>query len=100
MPAQQRKEPPAIIVSLFPGRISNAFNTNNLTVAGMCRENVITNWSIELSGAMSEGGMLLLSMRWYPTLGQDAPAEPEGLPIARKRDGLCIDVADSKGSPT
>ena len=43
--------------------------------------------------------MLLLSMRWYPAPGQDAPAGPEGLPIARRRDGLCIVVADSEDVP-
>lgn len=40
--------------------------------------------------------MLLLSMRWYPAPGQDAPAGPEGLPIARRRGGLCVVVADSE----
>ena len=67
----------------------DAFDTANLTDASMYRGNVITNWSLDLSGAMSEGGMLLLSMRWYPAPEQDAPAGPEGLPIARRRDGLC-----------
>lgn len=43
--------------------------------------------------------MLLLSMRWYPAPGQDAPAGPEGLPIARRRDGLCVVVADSEDVP-
>lgn len=77
----------------------DAFDTANLTDASMYRGNVITNWSLDLSGAMSEGGMLLLSMRWYPAPGQDAPAGPEGLPIARRRDGLCIVVADSEDVP-
>ena len=77
----------------------NAFDTANLTDASMYRGNVITNWSLDLSGAMSEGGMLLLSMRWYPAPGQDAPAGPEGLPIARRRDGLCVVVADSEDVP-
>ena len=77
----------------------NAFDTANLTDASTYRGNVITNWSLDLSGAMSEGGMLLLSMRWYPAPGQDAPAGPEGLPIARRRDGLCIVVADSEDVP-
>ena len=78
---------------------TDAFDTANLTDASMYRGNVITNWSLDLSGAMSEGGMLLLSMRWYPAPGQDAPAGPEGLPIARRRDGLCIVVADSEDVP-
>lgn len=43
--------------------------------------------------------MLLLSMRWYPAPEQDAPAGPEGLPIARRRDGLCVVVADSEDVP-
>ena len=77
----------------------DAFETANLTDASMYRGNVITNWSLDLSGAMSEDGMLLLSMRWYPAPGQDAPAGPEGLPIARRRDGLCIVVADSEDVP-
>lgn len=77
----------------------NAFDTANLTDASTYRGNVITNWSLDLSGAMSEGGMLLLSMRWYPAPGQDAPAGPEGLPIARRRDGLCVVVADSEDVP-
>ena len=78
---------------------TDAFDTANLTDASMYRGNVITNWSLDLSGAMSEDGMLLLSMRWYPASGQDAPAGPEGLPIARRRDGLCIVVADSEDVP-
>ena len=77
----------------------DVFDTANLTDASTYRGNVITNWSLDLSGAMSEGGMLLLSMRWYPAPGQDAPAGPEGLPIARRRDGLCIVVADSEDVP-
>ena len=77
----------------------DAFDTANLTDASTYRGNVATNWSLDLSGAMSEGGMLLLSMRWYPAPGQDAPAGPEGLPIARRRDGLCIVVANSEDVP-
>ena len=77
----------------------DVFDTVNLTDASMYCGNVAANWSLDLSGAMSEGGMLLLSMRWYPAPGQDAPAGPEGLPIARRRDGLCIVVADSEDVP-
>ena len=54
---------------------------------------------LDLSGAMREGGMLLLSMRWSPATGLDAPAGPEGLPIALRRDGLCVVVADSEDMP-
>ena len=78
---------------------TDAFDTANLTDASLYRGNVVTNWSLDLSGAMREGGMLLLSMRWYPAPGQDAPAGPEGLPIARRRDGLCVVVADSDDVP-
>lgn len=77
----------------------DAFDTANLTDASVYRGNVVTNWSLDLSGAMREGGMLLLSMRWYPVPGQDAPAGPEGLHIARRRDGLCVVVADSEDVP-
>ncbi|WP_072500635.1 hypothetical protein [Olsenella phocaeensis] len=77
----------------------DVFDTANLTDASVYRGNIVTNWSLDLSGAMREGGMLLLSMRWYPAPGQDAPAEPEGLPIARRRDGLCVVVADSEDVP-
>ena len=77
----------------------DVFDTANLTDASMYRGSVVTNWSLDLSGAMSEDGMLLLSMRWYPAPGQDAPAGPEGLPIARRRDGPCIVVADSEDVP-
>lgn len=38
-------------------------------------------------------------MRWYPAPGQDAPTGPEGLPIARRHDGLCVVVADSNDVP-
>ena len=38
-------------------------------------------------------------MRWYPAPGQDAPAGPEGLPIAHRRDGLCVVVADGEDVP-
>ena len=38
-------------------------------------------------------------MRWYPAPGQDAPAGPEGLPIAYRRDGLCVVVADGEDVP-
>ena len=78
---------------------TDAFDTANLTDASTYRGNVVTNWSLDLSGAMSEGGMLLLSMRWYPAPGQDAPAGPEGLPIAHRRDGLCVVVADGEDVP-
>ena len=78
---------------------TDAFDTANLTDASLYRGNVVTNWSLNLSDAMREGGMLLLSMRWYPTPGQDAPAGPEGLPIARRRDELCIVVTDSEDVP-
>ena len=75
---------------------TDTFDTANLTDASLYRGNVVTNWSLDPSGAMREGGMLLLFMRWYPVPGQDAPAGPEGLPIARRRDGLCVVVADSE----
>ena len=88
-----------IVKTYYQDGRTGAFDTANLTDASMYRGNVITNWSLDLSGAMSEGGMLLLSMRWYPAPGQDAPAGPEGLPIARRRDGLCIVVADSEDVP-
>ena len=78
---------------------TDAFDTANLTDASTYRGNVVTNWSLDLSGAMREGGMLLLSMRWYPAPGQDAPAGPEGLPIAHRRDGLCVVIADSEDVP-
>jgi hypothetical protein len=71
----------------------------DLADASMYRGNVVTNWSLDLSGAMREGGMLLLSMRWYPAPRQDAPAGPEGLPIARRRDGPCVVVTDSEDVP-
>lgn len=88
-----------IVKTYYQDGRTDAFETANLTDASMYCGNVITNWSLDLSGAMSEGGMLLLSMRWYPAPGQDAPAGPEGLPIARRRDGLCIVVADSEDVP-
>lgn len=88
-----------IVKTYYQDGRTDAFDTANLTDASMYRRNVITNWSLDLSGAMSEGSMLLLSMRWYPAPGQDAPAGPEGLPIARRRDGLCIVVADSEDVP-
>ena len=88
-----------IVKTYYQDGRTDAFDTANLTDASMYRGNVITNWSLDLSGAMSEDGMLLLSMRWYPASGQDAPAGPEGLPIARRRDGLCIVVADSEDVP-
>ena len=78
---------------------TDAFDTANLTDASMYRGSVVTNWSLDLSGAMCESGMLLLSMRWYPAPRQDVPAGPEGLPIARRRDGLCVVVADSEDVP-
>lgn len=88
-----------IVKTYYQDGRTDAFDTANLTDASTYRGNVITNWSLDLSGAMSEGGMLLLSMRWYPAPGQDAPAGPEGLPIARRRDGLCVVVADSEDVP-
>lgn len=88
-----------IVKTYYQDGRTDAFDTANLTDASMYRGNVVTNWSLDLSGAMREGGMLLLSMRWYPAPGQDAPAGPEGLPIARRRDGLCIVVADSEDVP-
>lgn len=48
---------------------TDAFDTVNLTDASMYRGNVVTNWSLDLSGVMCEGGMLLLSMHWYPAPG-------------------------------
>ena len=88
-----------IVKTYYQDGRTDAFDTANLTDASTYRGNVITNWSLDLSGAMREGGMLLLSMRWYPASGQDAPAGPEGLPIARRRDGLCVVVADSEDVP-
>ena len=88
-----------IVKTYYQDGRTDAFDTANLTDASTYRGNVITNWSLDLSGAMREGGMLLLSMRWYPAPGQNAPAGPEGLPIARRRDGLCVVVADSEDVP-
>ena len=88
-----------IVKTYYQDGRTDAFDTANLTDASMYRGNVVTNWSLDLSGAMREGGILVLSMRWYPTPGQGAPAGPEGLPIARRRDGLCVVVADSEDVP-
>mgnify|MGYP000992698166 FL=1 len=88
-----------IVKAYYRDGRTDTFDTANLTDASVYRGNVVTNWSLDLSGAMREGGMLLLSMRWYPASGQDAPAGPEGLPIARRRDGLCVVVADSEDVP-
>lgn len=85
-----------IVKTYYLDGLTDAFDTANLTDASMYHGNVVTNWSLDLSGAMREGGMLLLSMRWYPTPGRDAPAGPEGLPIARRLDGLCVVVADTE----
>lgn len=88
-----------IVKTYYQDGRTDTFDTVNLTDASIYRGNVVTNWSLDLSGAMRESGMLLLSMRWYPAPGQDAPAGPEGLPIARRRDGLCVVVADSEDVP-
>ena len=88
-----------IVKAYYRDGHTDTFDTANLTDASVYRGNFVTNWSLDLSGAMREGGMLLLSMRWYPASGQDAPAGPEGLPIARRRDGLCVVVADSEDVP-
>lgn len=88
-----------IVKTYYQDGRTDTLDTANLTDASMYRGNVVTNWSLDLSGAMREGGMLLLSMRWYPAPGQDAPAGPEGLPIARRRDGLCVVIADSEDVP-
>lgn len=88
-----------IVKTHYQGGRTDTFDTANLTDASMYRGNVVTNWSLGLSGAMREGSMLLLSMRWYPAPGQDAPAGPEGLPIARRRDGLCVVISDSEDVP-
>lgn len=64
-----------------------------------CLADVITNWSLDLSGTMSEDGMLPLSMRWYPAPKQNASAGTES-PIASRCDELCITVADSEDPPT
>lgn len=88
-----------IVKAYYRDGRTDAFDTANLTDASMYRGNVVTNWSLDLSDSMREGGMLLLSMRWYPAPGQDAPAGPEGLPIARRRDGLCVVIADSEDVP-
>ncbi|MDP9860694.1 hypothetical protein J2S71_002390 [Olsenella profusa DSM 13989] len=88
-----------IVKTYYQDGRMDAFDTANLTDASMYRGNVVTNWSLDISGAMREGGVLILSMRWYPAPGQDAPAGPEGLPIAHRRDGLCVVVADGVDVP-
>lgn len=88
-----------IVKTYYQDGRTDAFDTANLTDTSMYRGNVVTNWSLDISGAMREGGILLLSMHWYPAPGQDALIGPEGLPIARRRDGLCVIVADSEDVP-
>lgn len=72
------------------------FDTVNLIDASMYRGNVITNWSLDLSYAMLEGDILPLTIRWYSVPGQDAPTTLGSLPIARRRDGLCVIMADGE----
>ena len=67
--------------------------------ASMDHENVITNWSINLSDAMRKDGTLLLFMHWYPAPKQNTSAGTESL-IARRCDELCIAVTDSENPPT
>lgn len=88
-----------IVKTYYQDGRTDTFDTASLTDASTYRGNVVTNWSLDLSAAMREGGMLLLSMRWYSAPGQDAPVGPEGLPIARRRDGLCVVIADSEDVP-
>ena len=88
-----------IVKTYYQDGRMDAFDTANLTDASMYCGNVVTNWSLDLSDDIREGSMLLLSMRWYPAPGQNAPAGPEGLPIARRHDGLCVVVADSEDVP-
>ncbi|WP_455026463.1 hypothetical protein [Olsenella uli] len=87
-----------IVKTYYRDGRTNTFDTANLTDVSMYRRNVVTNWSLDLSGAIREGGMLLLSMRWYPALGQDAPAQAVsahrtlGMLIGDGADGIDIET--------
>ncbi|WP_282742566.1 hypothetical protein [Olsenella uli] len=63
-----------IVKTYYQDGRMDAFDTANLTDASVYRGNVVTNWSLDLSGAMREGGILLLSMRWYPRLVRTRPS--------------------------
>lgn len=51
-----------IVKTYYQDGRTDAFDTANLTDTSMYRGNVVTNWSLDISGAMREGGILLLSM--------------------------------------
>ena len=52
-----------IVKTYYQDGRTDAFDTANLTDASMYCGNVVTNWLLDLSGAMCDSGILPLSIR-------------------------------------
>jgi hypothetical protein len=79
---------------------TDTFDSDRLTDASMLRGNLLTNWSLDIGDARDGAGYLILSLYWYPVAGTgEMPDGPNGLPIARRREGWSFVVADSDDLP-
>lgn len=79
---------------------ADTFDSDHLTDANMLRDNLLTNWSLDIGDVHGDGGCLILSLYWYPVAGAgEMPDGPKGLPIARRREGWSFVVADSDDLP-
>ena len=82
-----------IVKAYYPGRIE-VFDTDHFTEALPCRGNLLTNYVLDISPALS-GGDIWLRAYWHETAeSYRGTVDDAGLPIARRRDGWSFLIAD------
>lgn len=84
-----------IVKAYYPGGLVDVFDTDHFTEALPLRGNLLTNYALDWSGALSGGGIWMRAY-WHETADEyRGVVDDAGLPVARRRDGWSFLLADA-----
>ena len=84
-----------IAKAYYPGGLVDVFDTDHFTEALPLRGNLLTNYVLDWSGALSGGGIWMRAY-WHETADEyRGVVDDAGLPVARRRDGWSFLMADA-----
>lgn len=84
-----------IVKAYYPGGLVDVFDTDHFTEALPLRGNLLTNYVLDWSGALSGGGIWMRAY-WHETADEyRGVVDDAGLPVARRRDGWSFLMADA-----
>ena len=84
-----------IVKACYPGGLVDVFDTDHFTEALPLRGNLLTNYTLDWSGALSGGGIWMRAY-WHETADEyRGVVDDAGLPVARRRDGWSFLLADA-----